>query len=212
MNTQVIDKIIEKCGKTSEATIPILQGVQGEFGYLPTEAMQYIAKNTEISATQIYGVATFYKQFKLNPVGKYIVIGVLYTTLKISPDKPLKQISCAHCKKCVQACPQKAISANHHIHPLKCISYHTIASKNTLSIQDINKFQCWVYGCDLCQEVCPHNEYSPLTTWPEFLPSSGVGFAYFDQAFSSKTLPPIPKSSPIYRYQKHLKTRFSSNW
>lgn len=73
MNTAILDKIIEKRGKALSAAIPILQDIQTEFNYLPEEALKYIAKNTEIAATQIFGVATFYSQFKLAPIGKYLI-------------------------------------------------------------------------------------------------------------------------------------------
>jgi NADH-quinone oxidoreductase E subunit len=70
---QTLNKIIDKCGRTEEAAIPILQKVQEELGYVPLEAMEYIAENTDITGTQIYGVATFFKQFRLKPVGKNII-------------------------------------------------------------------------------------------------------------------------------------------
>ncbi|MFH1452810.1 MAG: NADH-quinone oxidoreductase subunit NuoE [Armatimonadota bacterium] len=73
MDTAVLDKIIEKRGKTRSATIPILQDIQEHFRYLPEEALEYVTKNTDIKETQIYGVATFYSQFKLNPAGENII-------------------------------------------------------------------------------------------------------------------------------------------
>lgn len=73
MDTAVLDKIIEKRGKAGNACIPILQDIQAKFNYLPEEALEYVAKNTDMTATQIYGVATFYSQFKLTPMGKNII-------------------------------------------------------------------------------------------------------------------------------------------
>lgn len=73
MNTATLDKIIEQRGKSNDACIPILQDIQAQFNYLPEEALLYISKNTDITATQIYGVATFYSQFKLTPMGKNII-------------------------------------------------------------------------------------------------------------------------------------------
>lgn len=73
MNTATIDNIIKKRGGAPSAAIPILQDIQQELNYISEEAMQYVAKNTKITATQIYGVATFYSQFKLIPAGKYII-------------------------------------------------------------------------------------------------------------------------------------------
>lgn len=68
-----VRQVIEKNGTAQEFLIPILQQVQDEFGYLPTEALEYIVQNTEITMTELYGVATFFKQFRFTPVGKHLI-------------------------------------------------------------------------------------------------------------------------------------------
>jgi len=68
-----LDGILKQRGTGSENAVGILQDMQAKFGYLPIEAMQYIADNSNVSAKQLYGVATFYSQFRLSPVGKHIV-------------------------------------------------------------------------------------------------------------------------------------------
>ncbi len=65
--------MIERIGTGAEMAIPLLQAVQGEFRYIPIEAIEYIAANTEMSETKLYGVATFYSQFRLEPVGEKII-------------------------------------------------------------------------------------------------------------------------------------------
>ena len=70
---EIVDQIILEHGKTVDQAIPILQAIQGKFNYLPEEAMDYVCKNTEISASRIYGISTFYSQFRHKPVGKHIV-------------------------------------------------------------------------------------------------------------------------------------------
>ncbi|PKP31891.1 MAG: NAD(P)H-dependent oxidoreductase subunit E, partial [Bacteroidetes bacterium HGW-Bacteroidetes-17] len=70
---EIVDGIILKHGKTVDKAIPILQAIQGEFNYLPEEAMDYVCKNTDISASRIYGISTFYSQFRHKPVGKHII-------------------------------------------------------------------------------------------------------------------------------------------
>src|SRR5210317_214939 len=69
----IIDKIISEKGKTVDAVIPILQAIQNEFNYLPEEALQRVCEITEISLSQIYGISTFYSQFRHKPVGKHII-------------------------------------------------------------------------------------------------------------------------------------------
>ncbi len=69
----IVDQIILKHGKTVNQVIPILQAIQNEFNFLPEEALEYVCKNTKISAARIYGVSTFYSQFRHKPVGKHII-------------------------------------------------------------------------------------------------------------------------------------------
>lgn len=69
----IVDQIILKLGKTVDKTIPILQAIQDEFNYLPEDALSHICKNTEITAARIYGISTFYSQFRHKPVGKHII-------------------------------------------------------------------------------------------------------------------------------------------
>lgn len=70
---EIVDQVILKHGKTVDKTIPILQAIQDEFNYLPQEAMDYVCKHTDITASRIYGISTFYSQFRHRPVGKHII-------------------------------------------------------------------------------------------------------------------------------------------
>ena len=64
---------IKEIGSDSSSTVPLLQAVQSEYGYLPRDAMDMIIENTDITGSQVYGVATFYSQFRLKPVGRHII-------------------------------------------------------------------------------------------------------------------------------------------
>jgi NADH:ubiquinone oxidoreductase subunit E len=68
-----VDRLIADCGTDLAATIPLLQGIQTTFGYVPVTALARVAEKTEIPASHLFGVATFYKQFRLKPVGKHMV-------------------------------------------------------------------------------------------------------------------------------------------
>ena len=70
---EVIDKIISEKGTAVEAVIPILQAIQMEYNYLPADAMQRVCELTDISLARIYGISTFYSQFRHQPVGKHII-------------------------------------------------------------------------------------------------------------------------------------------
>ena len=64
---------IKRIGSDSSSTVPLLQAAQSKYGYLPREAMEMIIQNTDITGSQVYGVATFYSQFRLKPVGRHII-------------------------------------------------------------------------------------------------------------------------------------------
>lgn len=69
----LVDAIVERCGRGPEATIPILQALQNQFRYLPQEALERVCQLTQIRSAQLIGVATFYGQFRLRPVGQHII-------------------------------------------------------------------------------------------------------------------------------------------
>jgi len=69
----IVDEVADSVGAGRGMLIPVLQSVQERIGYLPPEAMQRIAERTGVPAAGVFGVATFYSQFRLKPVGRYIV-------------------------------------------------------------------------------------------------------------------------------------------
>lgn len=73
INEKLLIDWISQIGKKSNASISLLQAVQQKYGYLPKEAMEIIITNTEINASQLYGVATFYSQFRLKKPGKHLI-------------------------------------------------------------------------------------------------------------------------------------------
>ena len=70
---QAVDQIIAEKGRETKSVIPILQAIQNAFNYLPEEALKYVCEKTEITAAQIVGVASFYSQFRMQPVGEHII-------------------------------------------------------------------------------------------------------------------------------------------
>ncbi len=68
-----IDAIIKEKGSGPEAAIPILQAIQEKYRYLPMEALEHVCATTSISSTELYGVATFYAQFRMEPVGEHLI-------------------------------------------------------------------------------------------------------------------------------------------
>ena len=81
---------------------------------------------------------------------------------------------CGGCTKCIDACPTNAIVSPKVIDSNKCISYHTIENKNEIPLELKGSFQNWIFGCDICQEVCPWNRKSKPHHEPDFDPQNNI--------------------------------------
>ena len=103
--------------------------------------------------------------------GSYFFIGHLFLPLELEASgKPLTN-RCGRCTKCLEACPTGALEAPFHIDARKCISYLTIEYKGSLAEMDPKTFKGWMYGCDICQDVCPYNRFALPNIEPAFSPS-----------------------------------------
>ena len=94
VDLSLIDPIIEKYGKGKGATIAILQGVQEEYGYIPSESLTYIAQKTGMKEAKLYGVATFYTQFRMNPVGKNLILLCQGTACHVNGASTIEKAIC----------------------------------------------------------------------------------------------------------------------
>lgn len=102
--------------------------------------------------------------------GSWIFLAVMATNREFETSKPAENL-CGDCRKCIEACPTKAINENKTIDARKCISYHTIESKNEIPLDLKGKFNNYIFGCDICQEVCHYNiANAKLTTDKDFFP------------------------------------------
>jgi epoxyqueuosine reductase len=88
--------------------------------------------------------------------GSWFFIGIILTDLETEYNIPEKD-RCGACDRCIRACPTGALEAPHLLNPLKCISYHTIENRETIPDKLSGKFSGRIFGCDICQEVCPFN-------------------------------------------------------
>ena len=103
--------------------------------------------------------------------GSFFFIATLITDLELEYDDPFAKDYCGSCTKCIDACPTEAILPDKTINGSKCISYFTIELKEELIPNEMKgKFQNWMFGCDVCQDVCPWNRFSKPHTELQFSP------------------------------------------
>ena len=102
--------------------------------------------------------------------GSFFFVAELILDLELDPDGPMKDY-CGTCTKCIDACPTEAIVEPYVVDGSKCISYLTIELKDALISSEFNgKMKDWMFGCDICQDVCPWNRFSKPHTEPLFDP------------------------------------------
>lgn len=89
--------------------------------------------------------------------GSYFFIGEVILDLELTPDTPIKDY-CGNCTKCLEACPTGALTKAYQIDASRCLSYLTIEKKGQLPEQLKGTTQDWIFGCDICQDVCPWNK------------------------------------------------------
>jgi epoxyqueuosine reductase len=103
--------------------------------------------------------------------GSFFFIATLITDLELETDDPFFKDYCGTCTKCIESCPTQAILPDKVIDGSKCISYFTIELKDLLIPEQMKgKFENNLFGCDICQDVCPWNRFSKPTTEAAFRP------------------------------------------
>jgi epoxyqueuosine reductase len=107
--------------------------------------------------------------------GSFFFIATLITDLKLKSDVPFVQDFCGTCNRCIDACPTNAILPNKEIEANQCISYFTIELKHAqLPDQYKGKSSEWIFGCDICQDVCPWNRFSQPHQESSFEPLNSI--------------------------------------
>ena len=107
--------------------------------------------------------------------GSFFFIATLITDLELVYDDALAKDSCGSCAKCIEACPTQAILPNKEIDGSRCISYFTIELKELMFPAEMKgKFDNWIFGCDVCQDVCPWNRFSKPHNEPAFTPIAEI--------------------------------------
>jgi epoxyqueuosine reductase len=102
-------------------------------------------------------------------IGSWLLLGEVITTLELPPDDPAVD-RCGTCRRCIDACPTAAITAPYQLDARRCISYLTIEHRGEIASELQGKIGEWLYGCDICQDVCPWNGKAPIAVDPATRP------------------------------------------
>jgi epoxyqueuosine reductase len=106
-------------------------------------------------------------------IGSWLFLGVIVTSIELAPDLPAPDC-CGSCTRCIDACPTQAIVAPYELDSNKCISYLTIEKRGPIPEELRDDIGHQVFGCDICQDVCPWNRKAPSTDKSEFQPREGL--------------------------------------
>jgi epoxyqueuosine reductase len=132
-------------------------------------------------------------------MGSWFFIGNILTNKEFAYGTTIGDF-CGSCRACLDACPTDAFAAPYVVDANKCISYLTIENKGEIPEQYVGKFDGWLFGCDVCQDVCPWNkkysvvtgirEFEPIGGKPEFAPADvlSMGKAEFDGQFAESPI------------------------
>jgi epoxyqueuosine reductase len=132
--------------------------------------------------------------------GSFFFIAELIVDLELEYDGPIKDY-CGTCTKCIDACPTDAIVDPYVVDGSKCISYFTIELRDAIPESEKGKFENWMFGCDICQDVCPWNRFSSAHSEPLFDPHPDLlGLTKRDwEDISEDVFRKVFKGSPVKR-------------
>ena len=107
----------------------------------------------------------------INPkAGSYFLLAEILLGLPLEPDEPIRTDHCGTCTRCIEACPTGCILPNRTIDANRCLSYLTIEEKGSIPAALRNQLGNWIFGCDICQQVCPWNQRFAAPPENELLP------------------------------------------
>lgn len=104
--------------------------------------------------------------------GSFFFLAEIILDLELDYDTPFPTDHCGTCTACIDACPTRAIVANRVVDGSRCISYLTIELKEAIPDEFKGKMDNWMFGCDICQTICPWNRFSHTNSEPKFVPDS----------------------------------------
>lgn len=138
------------------------------------------------------------------PAGSYFFLAALLTDLELTADAPFATDHCGTCRACLDACPTQAFPQPYVLDATKCISYLTIELRDAVPLELRAGMGDWLFGCDVCQDVCPWNHRAPLSGEVAFQPRADENpvnlielFALDDAGFKQRF-----RHSPLWRAKR----------
>lgn len=134
-------------------------------------------------------------------LGSFFFIGNLLLDCDLDYDAPYLQNYCGTCTACIDLCPTHAITHDGQVDARKCISYLTIELKRNFTDEEKSMLGEWLFGCDICQDVCPWNRFSKPTVIPEFHPKPDVQRLSADDIldFTKSSFQRVFGETPLFR-------------
>jgi epoxyqueuosine reductase len=138
------------------------------------------------------------------PLGSYFFLAALLTDLELAYDEPFAAEHCGTCRACLDACPTNAFPQPYVLDATRCISYLTIELRDHVPAELRPGIGDWLFGCDVCQDVCPWNHRAPRSDEPAFQPEPGANpvelvalFEMDDDAFRARF-----RHAPLWRARR----------
>ncbi|HZX59412.1 MAG TPA: tRNA epoxyqueuosine(34) reductase QueG [Mucilaginibacter sp.] len=148
------EKIGEVNGRAFVDSAPVL-----DKAWAKKAGLGWIGKNTNLINTK---------------TGSFFFLAELIVDIELEYDVPATADHCGTCTRCIDACPTEAIVAPYVVDGSRCISYLTIELKNEIPQEFRGKMDNWIFGCDVCQDVCPWNKFSVLNHEAAFQPNENL--------------------------------------
>src|SRR5229473_2838224 len=166
---------LDLCGVVRAEKFPELQQMPEWLARGYAGEMKYLADPRRADLqTAMPGIRSAIVGLLNQMLGSFFFLGVILTTLDLEPTLGADQLPppdlCGSCRRCLDACPTQAFVEPYVMDARKCISYLTIELRGSIPEEFREPMGNHVFGCDICQDVCPWNRRAPITTVPQFQP------------------------------------------